>query len=156
MKRATAEESGAVGLPRLADDYTAWLITALASRLSRSAAAHYSREWNIGSAEYRLLMALGREVACSAISAATAADIDKAAASRSLQALQNAGLVEAVRRGREMEVRLTAAGRGLRDRLKAETDRRDGRLTHGLSASDVRRLRADLRRLFDNLPMMDA
>jgi len=73
-------------------------------------------------------MALGRDDACSAISDATAADIDKAAASRSLQILQGEGLVETVRRGREMKIRLTGAGRSLRSKLKTESDRRDGRL----------------------------
>jgi DNA-binding MarR family transcriptional regulator len=142
-------------LPPLAQDYTAWLITSLALRLSRSASSYYAREWKIGSTEYRLLMALGRDEAYSATSAASAADIDKAAASRSLQVLQGEGLVETIRRGREMQIRLTAAGRALRVRLKAASNRRDGRLTHGLSPAEVRRLRADLRRLIDNLPFMN-
>jgi DNA-binding MarR family transcriptional regulator len=143
-------------LPPLARDYTAWLITSLAARLSRGASNYYTREWNIGSTEYRLLMALEREEACSAIAAATAADIDKAAASRSLKILEAAGLVESVRRGREMQIQLTSAGRRLRSRLKTATDRRDRRLTHGMSAAEVVRLRADLHRLLDNLPYMNA
>jgi len=142
-------------LPPLAHDYTAWLITSLAARLSRGASSYYAREWNIGSTEYRLLMALGHEDVCSAISAATAADIDKAAASRSLQVLQGEGLVETVRRGREMQIRLTADGRSLRSKLKAASDRRDRRLTHGLSPAEVARLRADLCRLIDNLTFMN-
>lgn len=145
-------------LPPLAHDYTAWLITSLAARLSRGASSYYSREWNIGSTEYRLLMALGgmdEADACSAISAATAADIDKAAASRSLQVLQGEGLVETVRLGREMRIRLTDAGRRLRAKLKKASDRRDRRLTHGMSAGEVARLRADLHRLIVNLPLMN-
>ena len=142
-------------LPPLAHDYTAWLITALAARLSRGASSYYAREWKIGSTEYRLLMALGREEACSAISVATAADIDKAAASRSLQILQSGGLIETIRRGREMQIRLTGAGRSLRTKLKSASDRRDGRLTHGLSEKEVVRLRGDLCRLIDNLPFMN-
>lgn len=142
-------------LPPLADDYTAWLITSLATRLRRGASNYYAREWQIGSTEYRLLMALGLEASCTAIAAATAADIDKAAASRSLQVLEGEGLVETIRPGREMQIRLTSAGRRLRSRLKVASDRRDGRLTHGLSAEEVTRLRADLRRLIDNLPFMN-
>jgi len=145
-------------LPPLAHDYTAWLITSLAARLSRGASSYYARAWKIGSTEYRLLMALGHmgdEDACSAISAATAADIDKAAASRSLQVLQGEGLVETIRRGREMQIRLTDAGHSLRSELKKASDRRDRRLTHGLSASDVARLRADLHRLIGNVPFMN-
>jgi DNA-binding MarR family transcriptional regulator len=143
-------------LPPLARDYTAWLITSLAARLSRGASGYYTREWKIGSTEYRLLMALGREETCSAISAATAADIDKAAASRSLKILEAEGLVESVRHGREMRIQLTPEGRKLRGKLKTATDRRDRRLTHGMSAAEVARLRADLHRLLDNLPYMNA
>jgi DNA-binding MarR family transcriptional regulator len=142
-------------LPALANDYTAWLITSLALRLRRGAATYYSQAWNTGSTEYRLLMALGREDACSAISAATAADIDKAAASRSLQVLQREGLIETIRQGREMRIRLTDAGRDLRGKLKAASDRRDRRLTRGMSDAEVRRLHVDLRRLIDNLPYMN-
>jgi DNA-binding MarR family transcriptional regulator len=143
------------GLPPLAHDYTAWLVTSLAVRLRRGASGYYTREWNVGMTEYRLLMALGHEEACSAIAAATAADIDKAAASRSLQVLQGEGLVETVRQGREMQIRLTAAGRVLRSKLKAASDRRDERLTRGLSPDEVERLRTDLRRLIENLSFMN-
>jgi DNA-binding MarR family transcriptional regulator len=145
-------------LPPLAQDYTAWLITSLAARLSRGASSYYARQWNIGSTEYRLLMALGRmadDDGCSAIAAATAADIDKAAASRSLQVLQGDGLVETIRRGREMQIRLTGAGRSLRNKLRRASDRRDRRLTHGFSAAEVARLRDDLHRLIDNVPFMN-
>ena len=158
--RSTAPPQGDVSvadrqLPPLAHDYTAWLITSLAARLSRGASSYYTRQWKIGSTEYRLLMALGRADACSAIAAATAADIDKAAASRSLQVLQGEGLVETLRRGREMQIRLTGAGHSLRGKLKMASDRRDRRLTHGLSVDEVMRLRADLCRLIDNLPYMN-
>lgn len=54
-----------------------------------------------------------------------------------------------------MQIRLTSDGRILQSKLKTASDRRDSRLTHGFSAHEVVRLRADLRRLIDNLPLMN-
>ncbi len=142
-------------VPALADEYIAWLITGLAVRLSRGASSYYTRHWGIGSTEYRLMMALGREGPCTAVRAAAAADVDKAAASRSLQVLLATGLVDLLRSGRQMETRLTAEGRALHDRLRAASDERDRRLTTGLSDAEVARLCTDLRRLIDNLPYMN-
>lgn len=142
-------------VPALADELTAWLITSLSVRLSRGASSYYTRHWRIGTTEYRLLLALGREGPCTAIRAAGAADVDKAAASRSLQVLQRDGLVELVRHGREMEVLLTAKAKKLHASLKKASAERDARLTHGFSPAEVERLRADLRRLIDNVPFMN-
>ncbi len=156
--RAAVAADPALGrsLPPLTDEYTAWLITSLARRLTRNASHHYTRHWHIGSTEYRLLMSLGRTGPCSAVQAAAGADVDKAAASRSLKLLLAAGLIETVRIGRRMETQLTADGRQLHANLVEQTARRDGRLTSGMAPADIERLRADLRRLLDNLPYMNA
>lgn len=146
--------SGDRPVPAIADEFLGWLITSLATRLSRSASNYYTRHWGIGTTEYRLVLALGREGPCTAVRAAGAADIDKGAASRSLQVLQREGMVELVRRGREMQVLLTAEGRRLCTSLQKASTVRDQRLTHGFAADEVNRLCADLRRLIDNLPLM--
>jgi DNA-binding MarR family transcriptional regulator len=142
-------------LPALTDHYTAWLITSLAQRLSRGALAYYTREFGLGSAEYRLVMALGQAGTCKGTQAAAAADLDKAAASRGLQVLAGQGHVELVKLGREVAVSLTPQGLVLHGKLLAATRRRDKRLTRGLGAADVARLRADLLHLIDNLPYMN-
>jgi DNA-binding MarR family transcriptional regulator len=142
-------------LPPLTDEYTGWLITSLARRLSRNASQHYTRGWGVGSTEYRLVMAIGRAGPCSAVRAAAGADVDKAAASRSLKVLLEAGLIETVRIGRRMETQLTAEGRDLHAALTEQTARRDERLTRGFEPAEIERLRADLRRLLDNLPHMN-
>jgi DNA-binding MarR family transcriptional regulator len=142
-------------LPPLTDEYTGWLITSLARRLSRNASQHYTRGWGVGSTEYRLVMAIGRAGPCSAVRAAAGADVDKAAASRSLKVLLEAGLIETVRIGRRMETQLTSEGRDLHAALTEQTARRDERLTRGMQPDEIERLRADLRRLLDNLPHMN-
>lgn len=139
-------------VPELAADLIGWLVTSLSMRMSRSASSYYQQHWNIGTTEYRLILALGIEHGCTAVRVATAADVDKAAASRSLQVLQKDGLVELIKHGREMKVLLTSAGESLYRQLQAATLRREARITRGMSATQVKRLRADLHRLLDNLP----
>jgi DNA-binding MarR family transcriptional regulator len=98
------------------------------------------------------MMALGVEHECSAAFVAAAADVDKAAASRSLQVLSQQGLVTLARHGREMTISLTEAGQSLAEDLHTAARQRDAQLTQGMSAAQVKRLRADLRRLIANLP----
>jgi len=112
------------------------------------------QRWDIGTTEYRLLLALGVEHECSAASVAAAADVDKAAASRSLQVLSQQGLVTLARYGREMRISLTDTGRSLSKELYAASLERETILTQGMSASQVKRLRADLHQLIENLPRM--
>lgn len=142
-------------VPALAGDYTAWLVTSLAIRLSRGASSYYTRAWGIGSTEYRLIMALGRDGAGNAVHVAAAADVDKAAASRSLKTLQERGLVALLRGGRAVAVSLTAEGAAMHKSLISASRRRDKRLTRGMSPADVARLTADLRRLIDNIGYMN-
>ena len=154
-RRAGGEARGPVverPVPQLAADLIGWLVTSLSVRLSRSASSYYQQHWNIGTTEYRLILALGIKHGCTAVRVAAAADVDKAAASRSLQVLRKDGMVELIKRGREMEVRLTPAGESLYQQLQAATLRREARITRGMSAAQVKRLHADLHRLIDNLP----
>jgi DNA-binding MarR family transcriptional regulator len=155
--RARTESSDPIierPLPALATDFIGWLVTSLSVRLSRSASSFYMQRWGIGTTEYRLLLALGVEHECSAAFVAAAADVDKAAASRSLQVLNQQGLVELIKHGREMEISLTASGRSLAEELLANSQQREKRLTQGISPTEVKRLRANLHKLIDNLPYM--
>ena len=45
-------------VPVLAADLIGWLVTSLSVRLSRSASSYYQQHWNIGTTEYRLVLAL--------------------------------------------------------------------------------------------------
>lgn len=141
-------------LPALPTDFIGWLVTSLSVRLSRSASNFYMERWDIGTTEYRLLLALGVEHKCSAAFVAAAADVDKAAASRSLQVLSQQGLVTLARHGREMTITLTESGRSLSQELYSTSQQREIRLTDGMSAAQVKRLRADLHTLIENLPRL--
>jgi DNA-binding MarR family transcriptional regulator len=143
-------------VPELAVEHIGWLIASLAVRLTRSATRFYGSHWGIGATEYRLILALGRDGGGTSARTAAAADVDKAAASRSLQLLRDAGFVELVRPGRDMQVSLTVSGKALCASLGKASRMRERRLTRGMSTADVARLRADLQRLIDNLAFMNS
>lgn len=142
-------------IPSLTDDYTAWLVTSLAMRLTRGAVAYYTRHFGLGSPEYRIVMALGATGPGKAVAVAAQADVDKAAASRALQLLVGRGLVAQERQGRESLVALTPEGTQLFRQLRTASRRREKRLLRGLDEARITRLRADLLHLIDNLDHMN-
>src|SRR3569832_313863 len=98
----------------LAREHVAVLVSTIGMRLNRGATAYYRSAWNISAVEWRLLMTLKTIEALNVSELSEAADIDKAAASRSLAVLADRGLVsiEQTRsRGRAAIAKLTGAGR---------------------------------------------
>lgn len=142
----------------LADEYLAVLIVSLATRLSRGAASHYLRHFDIGMADYRIVLALGLAKGLNISAVAAAADVDKAAASRSLQALAKQGIVELEQtsgRGRAAIVHLTEKGAELERQLKKSSRVRERRLLAGLSAQEREDAARLLRKLIASVPHMN-
>lgn len=73
----------------LAEDHIAVLITGLANRLNRGASNYYRKHWDIGTAEWRIILCLAKWTDLSVGEIAEAADLDNAAASRSLKVLRH-------------------------------------------------------------------
>ena len=120
---AALEKIGGV----LAEEFVAVLITTVAMRLTRGSTHFYRTRWDIGMAEWRVLLVLERSDALNAGALAVAAGLDKAAVSRTLAALETRKLVALERthsRGRAVFARLTADGHTLcRDVLRASRRR---------------------------------
>jgi DNA-binding MarR family transcriptional regulator len=134
----------------LAREQTAVLVSTLGARFSRGATAYYRAAWNIGTVEWRLLMVLNRIEALNVSELSDAADVDKAAASRSLVLLQKRKLVSVEQtrsRGRAAIAKLTAEGRKLAAKLTQVSRAREARLFRDFSAADRERLNALLLRL---------
>jgi DNA-binding MarR family transcriptional regulator len=134
----------------LAREQTAVLVSTLGARLSRGATAYYRAAWNIGTVEWRLLMILNRIEALNVSELSDAADVDKAAASRSLVLLQKRKLVSVEQtrsRGRAAIARLTAEGRKLAAKLTQVSREREARLFKEFTAADKEHLNALLLRL---------
>ncbi len=134
----------------LAREQTAVLVSTLGARFSRGATAYYRSAWNIGTVEWRLLMILNRIDALNVSELSDAADVDKAAASRSLALLRKRKLVSVEQtrsRGRAAIAKLTAEGRKLAAKLTQVSRAREARLFRDFSAADRERLNALLLRL---------
>lgn len=132
------------------------LVARVALRLSRSAAQFYGQHWQIGTTEYRLLLALGTCQGCNALQLSAIADVDPGATSRSLQQLARRGWVQRLRHGREMQVRLTDAGQQRLAHLRRVSKAREHMQLQGLGQAEQGQLRAHLETLLHNLNQLDA
>lgn len=142
----------------IAQEYIAVLVTSLAGRLNRGASSYYLREFGIGMTEFRIVLAVGLAKGLNVGEVATAADIDKAAASRSLRLLQGRGIVEMEQtstRGRAAIVHLTPEGKAFEREVKKAARRRDRLLIAGLSAQERAQATALIQKLIDSVPNMN-
>jgi DNA-binding MarR family transcriptional regulator len=142
----------------LADEYIAVLIMSLAGRLNRGASGYYQTHFDISMVDYRIVLALGLAKNLNISAVATSADVDKAAASRSLRALEQRGIVEleqTVSRGRAAIVHLTEEGRALERQLKKSSRARERRFIAALSEDECTQATALLKKLIAGVPHMN-
>ncbi|MDB5730129.1 MAG: transcriptional regulator, MarR family [Variovorax sp.] len=142
----------------LADEYIAVLVMSLAVRLNRGASNYYLKHFDISMVDYRIVLALGLAKNLNISAVAVSADVDKAAASRSLRALEERGVVEleqTATRGRAAIVHLTASGRELERQLKKSSRLRERRLIAGLSEDERGQAIALLKKLIAGVPHMN-
>jgi DNA-binding MarR family transcriptional regulator len=112
--------------------------------------AYYRAAWDIGTVEWRLLMTLNSIESLNVSELSDAADVDKAAASRSLVLLQERKLVSVEQtrsRGRAAIAKLTAEGRELAAQLAQVSREREMRLFKDFKTADKQRLNALLLQL---------
>lgn len=131
----------------------------VANRLANGASSYYRRHFNLGMSEWRAMMALGEAEALIVREVAEMADLDYAAASKSVRLLQERGLVsieQTSSRGRAAIVRLTAAGAETQAKLRESAQRRQQRLIAGFDPAEVRTLWALLRRVEAQVSQMNA
>lgn len=130
------------------------LLNFAANRFTRNAARIYQKRFGIGAMDWRMLVMLTRVPGSSVAVASRTIGIDKAAVSRSLQRLQQAGLAEATSDGpdtRRKNWTLTAKGRAVHDEILQVALDRQKKLLAGFSAEEVTRFNSYLRRILDNL-----
>jgi DNA-binding MarR family transcriptional regulator len=142
----------------LAREHLAVLVSTIGMRLNRGATSYYRSVWNIGVVEWRLIMTLNSISSLNVSELSDAADIDKAAASRSLAILEERGLVSVEQtrsRGRAAIAKLTTEGRKLAIKLTEVSRERDARLFRDFTSSDKERLRDLLHQLSRSLDKAD-
>lgn len=142
----------------LADDSVSFLVMSLARRLNRGASDFYLRQFDIGMADFRVLLALGLSRGLNVGAVALAADVDKAAASRSLRQLQERGLVQMEQtstRGRAAIVHLTAEGVAYEREIRRAARRREKRFVASLAPEERAQAAGLIRKLIGNVPEMN-
>jgi DNA-binding MarR family transcriptional regulator len=150
--------STAAPIGMLAQEYIAVLVLSLAGRLNRGASSYYARHFDIGMTEFRIILALGLVKGLNVGEVAAAADVDKAAASRSLRLLEGRGIVELEQtnsRGRAAIVHLSQAGAKLESELRKAAKRRDRQLTASFEPQELQQALAVIRKLIASVPHMN-
>lgn len=158
LEQLPDEPSLALPVTPLARDSLAILVTSLAARLNRGATAYYQKNFGIGMAEFRIVLALGRNQPLNIGEVAIAAEVDKAMASRSLRTLELRDLVQLQQtstRGRAAIAQLTPQGLQLEQAIRQAAREREQKLTATLSADEIEAVNALLYKLVDRVPHMN-
>jgi len=157
--RAAAQPAPVAGPQASVNKYLAAYIMGVANRLANGASNHYRRRFNLGMSEWRAMIALGESEALIVREVAEMADLDYAAASKSVRFLQERGLVsieQTSSRGRAAIVRLTEEGAELQAKLRESARQRQERLVAGFSPAELETLWALLRRVEAQVSRMNA
>ena len=139
--------------------YLAAYIMGVANRLANGASSYYRKHFNMGMSEWRSMMAIGSRSGLIVREVAERADIDYAAASKSLRVLQERGLVDIEQtqtRGRAAKAILTAEGQLMYRRLRDAARLRQKRLVAAFDDAEVKRLWELLRKVEAQVPVMNA
>jgi DNA-binding MarR family transcriptional regulator len=142
----------------LAQQHITVLLVSIGLRLNRGATAYYRAAWDLGMAEWRLLLVLSSTEALNVGELSEAADLDKAAVSRSLVLLEERKLVSVAQtrtRGRAAIAKLTAEGKKLAARLMQVSLQRQARLFRNFTKADKDRLNGLLHQLSQALDGAD-
>jgi DNA-binding MarR family transcriptional regulator len=126
------------------------LLSSVGTRLNRGATAYYRATWNLSMVEWRLLIVLKNTEFLNVSELSEAADLDKAAVSRSLALLQDRKLVSVEQtrtRGRAAIAKLTAEGRKLSEKLLRVSREREALLFKYFTPADKEHLNVLLRQL---------
>ena len=132
-------------------------LTHLAQKLTTTASATYRPRFGVGITDWRIIALLASEPWIAPVKICEATGLDKAAVSRSLRSLVEAGLVE-LRGGetnrRRLPLALTAKGLAVHDEIVEIAQRREARLLEGFSSAERKQLLdfiARMRRAVDEL-----
>src|ERR1700712_2825119 len=134
----------------LGEKHIGVLLSSVGTRLNRGATAYYRRAWNLSMVEWRLLIVLRETEFLNVGELSGAADMDKAAVSRSLALLEERKLIsiEQTRtRGRAAIASLTVEGRQLSEKLLRVSLEREALLFKYVTPADKEKLNTLLRQL---------
>jgi DNA-binding MarR family transcriptional regulator len=153
---ASAARRAAPAAGRTIKDLLSYRIHRLGNALSRGAALRYRRDFDVSLMEWRIIALLGSFAPMTLKALAQQSGLDKSLASRAVAGLVARRLVlrETGREdGREIALRLTAAGQRVHEGLMAAARERDDAFLaclteqeHAVLTSAIRKLEAEARR----------
>lgn len=158
-RRAEKKPAPVAGIDADINRYIAAYIMGVANRLANGASNHYRSRFNMGMSEWRAMMAIGTSTHRIVREVAEMADLDYAAASKSLKLLQARGLVsmeQTQRRGRAAIASLTPEGLEVYRKLRESARRRQQRLLASFTPEEVAQLWSLLERIERHIPAMNA
>jgi DNA-binding MarR family transcriptional regulator len=139
--------------------FLAAYIMGVANRLANGASNYYRTHFNLGMSEWRAMMAIGATAESIVREVAEMADLDYAAASKSVRVLEERGFVsveQTTGRGRAAIVRLTPDGLVVYKKLKDAARRRQTKLVDGFDQAEIDVLWSLLRRVEQQVPHMNS
>jgi len=160
MIRASIAEEGVKPAQTVDPDrFFPLIVSSIANKISRGGSKLYLRLFGVGIIEWRVLYVLAETPGATAQAICNRIDLDKAAASRSIQVLERAGYIAAAVDpcdARKRSLALTATGRALHDRILKVAMLRERRLLEGFTPAEREMLLGLLRRMHDNAVKMDS
>lgn len=140
------------------DFYLPFGLTAISNKIARSASRTYLRLFGVGINEWRILSNLRAWPGTTANMICQRSGLDKAAVSRSLKLLEDAGMVCTDNGGpgevRGRNLRLTDKGDELHDRLIEVALAREAKLLSGFTQEERAQLLSFIGRLHENVPLV--
>ena len=136
------------------DRYLPFLIISISNGLYRGASQFYQARFGVGVTEWRVLSALAAEPNSTANRLCQIAQLDKAAASRSLRALESGGYIAIEPHNtdaRKRTVAFTSAGIALYDKILGVALKRQERMLAGFTAEETAMLLSFLQRVRSNV-----
>lgn len=141
------------------ENYVPALLTYLAINLSGGAAAIYRRQFGISITDWRIMALLAREPWMAAGRVTEVYGFDKAAVSRSINAMLSKGLIETRFKGdnrRRKHIALTPAGLTMHDAIVQIALGREKQLVAGLSGAERDTVVRLLTRMSAEIPKLAA
>ena len=148
-------ESDTVNLDRYVPAYFTWI----ANKLSRGASQHYLNIFDVGIETWRCLVLLAIDGSVSAQKVSQVIGLDKGSVSRCFKSMQEKGLIQTQLDATDGRVRiavLTPKGRDLHGQLMGIALERERAFLSVLDKKEVEVLTELLRRLHENLPVVEA
>jgi DNA-binding MarR family transcriptional regulator len=138
------------------DDYAPAYLSLISNALSWGGSRLFLRRFGVGINEWRVLSAVVNAPGSTATSVGEVLGLNKSVVSRSIQLLQTRDLVTIDTADGRRGLWLTQVGHELHDRLMVIALKREEILLSGFSQEEKVQLLALLRRMYDNVPAMNA